>query len=186
MKKVLWIILINMIIVGVIYASYIKSRRTTAEIPKGANVVEDDAATPDDRVLYGREYSAVEIETYSEEGLPEAYILKVQEVLAMFPPRVARSLQENDIHIVLVIEDENTSDNKAIYVYSDTEESLVDNLITGLCEYTDEVYGISKAEEIKEYVINKKAFSETDPETYEYFEDLFSESERIEEILKIK
>ena len=42
------------------------------------------------------------------------------------------------------------------------------------------------AEEIKEYVINKKAFSETDPETYEYFEDLFSESESIEEILKIK
>ena len=61
-----------------------------------------------------------------------------------------------------------------------------------ICEcltITDNSIKIEKivlAEEIKEYVINKKAFSETDPETYEYFEDLFSESESIEEILKIK
>lgn len=185
-----------MLLVAFIYSTYIKSRRATAEVPKGASVVSDESATPEDRVLYGREYSSADIEIYLEEDMEEEYVEETQSILAMFPAGVIRDMSKKRLRIILYADDRNRSnDENAISILSENKEKLRENLIYSLCEYTDKVYKISDSEAfvsltdrdfisvMKEYVEDKYTFRKNEQELCEYLDEIFKGSESIEEIL---
>lgn len=196
MKKILLIVLLNIFLIALIYSTYIKSRRTTTEIPKGTSVVSEDNATPDDRILYGREYASVDVEIYIEDGLDEEYVKEVQETVALFPAGVAASLPKNNIQIIIVSDFSGIekADNK-IYIKAESIEIVRYELIRHLCNYTDKVYEISESEEFKKltedkfekvmtmYVTDKRSLQIENKEICEYLDNLFKDRERIDEIL---
>lgn len=196
MKKILLIVLLNIFLIALIYSTYIKSRRTTTEIPKGTSVVSEDNATPDDRILYGREYASVDVEIYIEDGLDEEYVKEVQETVALFPAGVAASLPKNNIQIIIVSDFSGIekADNK-IYIKAESIEIVRYELIRHLCNYTDKVYEISESEEFKKltedkfekvmtmYVTDKRSLQIENMEICEYLDNLFKDRERIDEIL---
>lgn len=196
MKKILLIVLLNIFLIALIYSTYIKSRRTTTEIPKGTSVVSEDNATPDDRILYGREYASVDVEIYIEDGLDEEYVKEVQETVALFPAGVAASLPKNNIQIIIVSDFSGIekADNK-IYIKAESIEIVRYELIRHLCNYTDKVYEISESEEFKKltedkfekvmtmYVTDKRLLQIENKEICEYLDNLFKDRERIDEIL---
>lgn len=196
MKKILLIVLLNIFLIALIYSTYIKSRRTTTEIPKGASVVSEDNATPDDRILYGREYASVDVEIYIEDGLDEEYVKGVQETVALFPAGVAASLPKNNMQIILVSDFSGIekSDNK-IFIKAESRETVRYELIKQLCSYTDKVYEISESEVFKQltedkfenvmtmYVTDKRSLQNENKELCEYLDTLFKDRERIDEIL---
>jgi len=197
MKKILLILLFNVLTIALIYSTYIKSRKTITEVPKGASVVSEDSATPDDRVLYGKEYSTEDIEIFIEEDMDEEYIEEATEVLAMFPAGVVRNLADEKVKIILYTdkENKNTKEN-ALTIYAKTITDMKKSLIESLCEYTDKTYEISSSSEyqsitdrdftevMKEYVSDKKSLRNNEPLIYEYLDNLFKGNENIEEILK--
>ena len=196
MKKILLIVLLNIFLIALIYSTYIKSRRTTTEIPKGASVVSEDNATPDDRILYGREYASVDVEIYIEDGLDEEYVKEVQETVALFPAGVAASLPKNNMQIILVSDFSGIekADNK-IFIKAESRETVRYELIKQLCSYTDKVYEISESEVFKQltedkfenvmtmYVTDKRSLQNENKELCEYLDTLFKDRERIDEIL---
>lgn len=196
MKKILLIVLLNIFLIALIYSTYIKSRRTTTEIPKGASVVSEDNATPDDRILYGREYASVDVEIYIEDGLDEEYVKEVQETVALFPAGVAASLPKNNMQIILVSDFSGIekADNK-IFIKAESRETVRYELIKQLCSYTDKVYEISELEVFKQltedkfenvmtmYVTDKRSLQNENKELCEYLDTLFKDRERIDEIL---
>lgn len=196
MKKILLIVLLNIFLIAIIYSTYIKSRRTTTEIPKGASVVSEDNATPDDRILYGREYASVDVEIYIEDGLDEEYVKEVQETVALFPAGVAASLPKNNMQIILVSDFSGIekADNK-IYIKAESTETVRKELIKQLCSYTDKVYEISELEVFKQltddkfenvmtmYVTDKRSLQNENRELCEYLDNLFKDRKRIDEIL---
>ena len=196
MKKILLIVLLNIFLIALIYSTYIKSRRTTTEIPKGASVVSEDNATPDDRILYGREYASVDVEIYIEDGLDEEYVKEVQETVALFPAGVAASLPKNNMQIILVSDfgDIEKADNK-IFIKAESIETVRKELIKQLCCYTDKIYEISESEVYKQltddkfenvmtmYVTDKRSLQNENRELCEYLDTLFKDKERIDEIL---
>ena len=196
MKKILLIVLLNIFLIALIYSTYIKSRRTTTEIPKGASVVSEDNATPDDRILYGREYASVDVEIYIEDGLDEEYVKEVQETVALFPAGVAASLPKNNMQIILVSDFSGIekADNK-IFIKAESRETVRYELIKQLCSYTDKVYEISELEVFKQltedkfenvmtmYVTDKRSLQNENKELCEYLDTLFKDKERIDEIL---
>ena len=196
MKKILLIVLLNIFLIALIYSTYIKSRRTTTEIPKGTSVVSEDNATPDDRILYGREYASVDVEIYIEDGLDEEYVKEVQETVALFPAGVAASLPKNNIQIIIVSDFSGIekADNK-IYIKAESIEIVRYELIRHLCNYTDKVYEISESEEFKKltedkfekvmtmYVTDKRSLQIENKEICEYLDNLFKDRERIDKIL---
>lgn len=196
MKKILLIVLLNIFLIALIYSTYIKSRRTTTEIPKGASVVSEDNATPDDRILYGREYASVDVEIYIEDGLDEEYVKEVQETVALFPAGVAASLPKNNMQIILVSDFSGIgkADNK-IFIKAESTETVRKELIKQLCSYTDKVYEISELEVFKQltedkfenvmtmYVTDKRSLQDENRELCEYLDNLFKDRKRIDEIL---
>lgn len=196
MKKILLIVLLNIFLIALIYSTYIKSRRTTTEIPKGASVVSEDNATPDDRILYGREYASVDVEIYIEDGLDEEYVKEVQETVALFPAGVAASLPKNNMQIILVSDFSGIekADNK-IFIKAESRETVRYELIKQLCSYTDKIYEISESEVYKQltddkfenvmtmYVTDKRSLQNENRELCEYLDTLFKDRERIDEIL---
>ena len=196
MKKILLIVLLNIFLIALIYSTYIKSRRTTTETPKGTSVVSEDNATPDDRILYGREYASVDVEIYIEDGLDEEYVKEVQETVALFPAGVAASLPKNNIQIIIVSDFSGIekADNK-IYIKAESIEIVRYELIRHLCNYTDKVYEISESEEFKKltedkfekvmtmYVTDKRSLQIENKEICEYLDNLFKDRERIDKIL---
>lgn len=196
MKKILLIVLLNIFLIALIYSTYINSRRTTTEIPKGASVVSEDNATPDDRILYGREYASVDVEIYIEDGLDEEYVKEVQETVALFPAGVAASLPKNNMQIILVSDFSGIekADNK-IFIKAESRETVRYELIKQLCSYTDKVYEISESEVFKQltedkfenvmtmYVTDKRSLQNENKELCEYLDTLFKDRERIDEIL---
>lgn len=197
MKKILLIILFNMLTIALIYSTYIKSRRTTAEVPKGATVVTEDKETPDDKVLYGKEYFTLDIEIYLEEDMEEEYVSIFQEVLARFPAGVAKRLSEEYRKVIIYSDQENKGNDKdAIYIHAESKEDIQVRLTDYLIEYTDKVYGITKSDEflsltdedfkilMNKYITDNRTLKRESPEIYEYFDSMFKESESIEDIIK--
>lgn len=197
MKKLLIIVLANLLIIAFIYSTYFRSRKTTTEIPKGVNVVTDEEATPEDKVLYGIEYTTVNVSIFLEEGISESVVNSVQEVMALFPAKIIRSLPRNNINIYVVTNDSvEYKENSGILVVSTDNKINKDKFIYELCDYAyryhndifkleyvnkeDKEYFI---ESLSEYVNNKESLREHDPEICSYYEEMFKEDERIEEIL---
>lgn len=199
MKKILIILLFNMLVIALIYSTYIKSRRTTMDAPKDATVVTEDDATPDNRVVYGKEYSVANIEIYLEEDMPNEYVNIVRNIIAAFPVGVVRVMSDTNTRIILYKDERNmSSDNNCVNVSSLNEEGLKNNLINELCSYTDKVYRISSSDKFKNltkrgdtdftrvltvYVTDKEKLKIENPEICEFFDESFMDSKGIEEIL---
>lgn len=196
MKKILLVLLVNMLIIALIYSTYVKSRKTVDSLPEGVNIVSGESVTPEDKVLYGSEYSKEDIKIYLEEDMDGEYIREAEEVLSMFPANVIRSISENGMKIILYTDKRNAGDEEGtINVCVRKEEELRDNLTFKLCEYTDRIYGISSLPEyseltdeiftdvMSEYVKDKQRIYDNNPLLYEYLEDMFNSGESIEEII---
>lgn len=133
MKRILLIVLVNLIIIGFIYTSYKYVEENTNDIPEGAEVTSIEEETEKEGQFYGQEYSRGEVQMTIEEGMSEELFGEVQQALSIIPPEVLKAFIKEGWKISIVSSIDTThsqyEDEDILPQYADSFSNTKSNLV---------------------------------------------------------
>lgn len=185
LKRLLFIILVNLILFAFIYTTYKYSETLENEVPDNAKVTALEDTTTD-KTLYGQEYSQVDITVLMEKDMPTEKIFnEIQQAISLLPPDIIKSFVAEDWKIMVVsnidfsnspYEKENPTDPQLTVGFTNYETKIIQ--IKNI--ETDNFVKLKFLHEISHYIdkkYNEKSCTDEFKALYEKYKDDYVEYE---------